>query len=94
MDRRTAAGSDKIQFSLSALTLERRVTTNVCAAMVNEAPVYLNTQTSKSSVISVYVPEGRETRAIMTRAIPDKRSRRLCRVRAALTLRTDWSHPQ
>ena len=39
MDRRTAAGSDKIQFSLSALTSERRVTTNVCAAMVSEAPV-------------------------------------------------------
>jgi hypothetical protein len=25
MDRRTAAGNDKIQFSLSALTLERRL---------------------------------------------------------------------
>ena len=66
----------------------------VCAALVRDAPFYFNTRSAKSSVISVYVPEGRETRAIMTRAIPDKRSRRLCRVRAALTLRTDWSHPQ
>ena len=47
MDRRTATGSDKIQFSLSALTSERRVTTNVCAAMVSDAPVYLNTNKQK-----------------------------------------------
>jgi len=47
MDRRTAAGSDIIQFSLSALTLERRVTTNACAAMVSEAPVYLITNKQK-----------------------------------------------
>ena len=44
----------------------------------------ISSQISKSSFISVYVlmptPEGRETCAIMTRAIPNKRSRRLCRV--------------